>query len=197
VLGAGLVGTGMLAPDRLPVAALVAMILLLLLGRLDLSRSWLAITSLVFPALAIALMGALRETPQGFLWLLLAQATVETNDSFALLVGKLMGRTRPFPQLSPGKTLAGLVGGLAAGLTAGLAVARLLLELPIFEAFIATVVALAAGLAGDLLLSGFKRRRGAKDFPPLALLHGGLLDIYDSLLFAAPALLLLRTGLRF
>ena len=196
VAGAGLVGTGVLAPDRLPVAALVAIVFVLLAGRLDLPRTWPAIAGLVFPSLAVALMGALREAPAGFLWLLLAQAAVETNDSFALLVGKLVGRIRPFSRLSPGKTLEGLVGGLAAGLAAGFAVAHVLLGLPIFEAFVATAVALAAGLAGDLLLSGLKRRRGVKDFPPLALLHGGLLDIYDSLLFAAPALLLLRSGLR-
>src|ERR1019366_4586642 len=125
VAGAGLVVTGVLAPDRLPIAALVAIVLVLLAGRLDLPRTWPAIASLVFPSLAVALMGALRETPAGFLWLLLAQASVETNDSFALLVGKLMGRIRPFPRLSPGKTLEGLFGGLAAGLAAGLAVAHL------------------------------------------------------------------------
>jgi phosphatidate cytidylyltransferase len=192
--GAGLVAAGIFAPERLPVAGLAAMVLLLLLG--PLARIVPAIASLVFPSLAVALMGVLRESPQGFLWLLLAQAAVETNDSFALVVGKLMGRTRPFPRLSPGKTLAGLMGGLAAGFAAGLAVAHLLLRLPIFEAAIATVAALGAGLAGDLLLSGLKRWRGVKDFPPVALLHGGLLDIYDSLLFAAPVLLLLRSGLR-
>jgi phosphatidate cytidylyltransferase len=146
--------------------------------------------------LAVALVGVLRNSPQGFLWLLLVQVTVETNDSFALLVGKLIGGTRVFPRLSPGKTLAGLVGGLAAGLLAGLVVSRLLLELSFYAAFASTIVALAAGLAGDLLLSALKRQRDVKDFPPVALLHGGLLDIYDSLLFAVPALLLLRSGLR-
>jgi phosphatidate cytidylyltransferase len=194
--GAGLVGTGMFAPDRLPVAALAGVILLLVLGQLKSSRTGLAIASLVFPSLAVALVGVLRNSPQGFLWLLLVQVTVETNDSFALLVGKLIGGTRVFPRLSPGKTLAGLVGGLAAGLLAGLVVSRLLLELSFYAAFASTIVALAAGLAGDLLLSALKRQRDVKDFPPVALLHGGLLDIYDSLLFAVPALLLLRSGLR-
>jgi phosphatidate cytidylyltransferase len=194
--GAGMVATGMLAPDRLPVTALGAIILLLVLGRLNLSRTWLTTASLVFPSLAVALFGVLRDSSQGFFWLVLAQAVVETNDSFALLVGKLIGRTRPFPRLSSGKTLAGLVGGLAAGLLAGLVVCRLLLRLSYFAAFASTVVALAAGLAGDLLLSALKRRLHVKDFPPLATLHGGLLDIYDSLLFAAPALLALRSVLR-
>lgn len=196
VAGAGLVGTGMLAPERLPIALLAAIVLQLLPGRFRWSSTGLAVASLVFPSLAVALAGVLRNSPQGFLWLLLAQAAVETNDSFALLVGKLIGRTRVFPRLSPGKTLAGLVGGLTVGLVVGLAVGRLLLGLPIFAAFFAAALALAAGIAGDLLLSAVKRWRDAKDFPPVALLHGGLLDIYDSLLFAAPALLLLRSVLK-
>jgi len=194
--GAGLVVAGMLAPERLPIGALAAVILLVLVGRLNLSRTWLTIASLVFPSLAVALIGILRDSSQGFVWLVLAQAAVETNDSFALLIGKLIGQTRPFPRLSSGKTLAGLVGGLTAGLLAGLVVCRLLLGLSYFAAFAATIVALTAGIAGDLLLSALKRRLHVKDFPPLALMHGGLLDIYDSLLFAAPALLVLRSGLR-
>ena len=97
---------------------------------------------------------------------------------------------------APGKTLAGRVCGVLAGMAAGLAVAHLLLGLPIVTAWLAVMAALAAGLAGDLALSALKRARGVKDFPPLALLHGGLLDIYDSLLFAAPALLLLRWALK-
>ncbi len=146
--GAGLVVAGMFALPRLPVAAVAAIILLFLLGRLDMLRARPAIVSLVFPVLAVALMGALRQTPQGFLWLLLAQAAVETNDLLRPAgAGKLDGPHTDFSRLSPGKTLAGLVGGLAAGLAAGLAVAHFLLGLSaVAAAFLATAVALAAGL---------------------------------------------------
>jgi phosphatidate cytidylyltransferase len=190
--GLAVVAAGAVAPDRLPAALAVAAGALLVLGRLRSSVTWLAIASLALPALPLALIALLRGAPQGFLWLLLAQATVEMNDSFALLAGKLIGRTRIFPALSPGKTLAGLVCGLLAGLATGLAVAHLLLGLSFAVALAMAATALAAGLAGDLALSALKRWRGAKDFPPLAVMHGGLMDIYDSLLFAAPALLLLR-----
>ncbi|MBV9549611.1 MAG: phosphatidate cytidylyltransferase [Alphaproteobacteria bacterium] len=190
--GLAVVVVSALALDRLPVTLAGAVIILLMLGRLRAASTWIAVASLVVPILPLTLMAVLRSEPQGFLWLALAQATVETNDAFALLVGKLIGHKRPFPRLSPGKTWAGLVGGLIAGLTAGLAVSCFLIGLPIFAAMVAVSVALAAGLAGDLAVSAIKRWVGAKDFPSLLPLHGGLLDIYDSLLFAAPALLLSR-----
>jgi phosphatidate cytidylyltransferase len=193
-MGAGvvLVTVSAFGPDRLAAALAAGIAALLVLGQLRSPATWGAVASLILPALPLALMAVMRNEPQGFLWLFLAQAIVETNDAFALVLGKLIGRTQILPRLSPGKTLAGLICGLLAGLAAGIAVAHLLLGLPVFSALLAVAVALAAGLAGDLALSALKRARGVKDFAPLALLHGGLLDIYDSLLFAVPALLLLR-----
>jgi phosphatidate cytidylyltransferase len=193
--GAALAALGGLAPDLLPIAVPAALAAVALrglgagAGRRQLP---LALASLVFPVGLIALTGMLRAGADGFLWLFLAQGVVETNDSFALLVGKLAGRRRPFPNLSPGKTVAGLVAGTLAGATVGYVVARHLIGLAPGPSLIAVAVTLVAGLAGDLLVSALKRARGRKDFRPLALIHGGLLDIYDSLLFAAPALLAVR-----
>jgi phosphatidate cytidylyltransferase len=195
-VGAGLAALGALAPDLLPIAAPAAGLAVALRalgtgaeGRRQLP---LALASLVFPVGLLALTGMLRAGTEGFLWLFLAQCVVETNDSFALLVGKLAGRTRPFPNLSPGKTLAGLVGGMLAGAGVGYLIASRMMGMAPVPALVAVAVALLAGLAGDLLVSALKRARGRKDFRPLALIHGGLLDIYDSLLFAAPALLAVR-----
>ncbi len=195
-VGAGLGGLGVLAPHLLPIAIAAALLAVVLrglgAGAQGRRQLPLALASLVFPVGLVALTGMLRAGPDGFLWLFLAQGVVETNDSFALLAGKLMGRTRPFPNLSPGKTVAGLVGGMLAGAAVGFVIARGVIGLTPLPALVAVAVALLAGLAGDLLLSALKRSRTRKDFRPLALIHGGLLDIYDSLLFAAPALLALR-----
>jgi phosphatidate cytidylyltransferase len=193
--GAALAALGVLMPHLLPIAvpAALAAVALRGLGAGEGRRQLpLALASLVFPVGLIALTGMLRAGADGFLWLFLAQGVVETNDSFALLVGKLAGRRRPFPNLSPGKTVAGLVAGTLAGATVGYVVARHLIGLAPGPSLIAVAVTLVAGLAGDLLVSALKRARGRKDFRPLALIHGGLLDIYDSLLFAAPALLAVR-----
>jgi phosphatidate cytidylyltransferase len=195
--GMALVATAALTPADLPAVLALAFLILVAAAAMPgqgLSGRHLhaAAGSLVFPVLPLAAMALLRRDSDGFLWLFLAQAVVETNDSFALLIGKLAGRRKILPRLSPGKTLEGLVAGLLAGGLAGFLIAHYLLALAPGAATLVTLTALAAGVAGDLLLSALKRARGVKDFRPLARLHGGLLDIYDSLLFAAPALFLVR-----
>jgi CDP-diglyceride synthetase len=133
---------------------------------------------------------ALAEGRQAVL--LLVYLAVESGDSAALLTGRLIGRRHPFPRLSPRKTLAGCVAGvLTAG---GLGVAGgVALGLPFVQAVLLAAAMAPAGLAGDLLVSAVKRAAGVKDFPPLLLRHGGVLDIYDSFLFGLPvALMVLR-----
>jgi phosphatidate cytidylyltransferase len=142
---------------------------------------------LLIVALMVALIDGLRASLDGFLWIFVVFATVEIGDAFALLMGKLFGRSHPFPKLSPRKTTEGLLGGLLLGGIASYALCILLLRLPPDAAAALAVLLLAAGLAGDLLTSALKRARGAKDFPPVLARHGGILDIYDSFLFAAPA----------
>jgi phosphatidate cytidylyltransferase len=197
-LAAGLllVALAGLAPAHLPAALALTLAALAAAGLLQGGGvnlgALVPVASLIFPVLPLAAMALLRPEADGFLWLFLAQAVVETNDSFALLIGKLAGRRKILPRLSPGKTLEGLIAGLLAGGVAGFVIAHTLIGLDPLHALLATLTALTAGIAGDLLLSALKRARGVKDFRPLAILHGGLLDIYDSLLFAVPALLLLR-----
>jgi phosphatidate cytidylyltransferase len=197
--GLSLVALAGLAPVHLPAALTLAFVLLAVIALADqghLRGQTLApAVSLFFPVLPLLAMALLRPEVNGFLWLFLAQAVVETNDSFALLTGKLIGRRKILPRLSPGKTLEGLVAGLLAGGIAGFLIARHMLGFAAPQALLVTGTALAAGLAGDLLLSALKRAHGIKDFAPLAKLHGGVLDIYDSLLFAAPALFALRAFL--
>ena len=181
----------------LPLTALIAGITLTVSALIDfrqLARKQIAATAIAiaYPLAAAGLTVALIGLPNGFLWLVFVYATVEINDAFALVFGKLFGRRRILPKLSPGKTEAGLIGGLLAGAVAGFCLAHWLLELPYEGAIVATLIALAAGLAGDLATSALKRARGKKDFPQVLKRHGGVLDIYDSLLFAAPAIVLWR-----
>lgn len=157
-------------------------------------RAALLFLGLAFMASAI---DTLRAGTNGFLWIFAVFVTVEVGDAFALLCGKLFGRTKIFPRLSPRKTAEGLVGGLVLGGTASYLLGVHLLALPGFEAGLLALLFLSAGLAGDLLTSALKRARGVKDFPAVLARHGGVLDIYDSFLFAAPAGLMFRlaTGL--
>jgi phosphatidate cytidylyltransferase len=148
--------------------------------------------SLVFPALFCVAAALLRNEPTGFVWIFVVYATVEVNDSFALLCGKLFGSRHIFPKLSPGKTLEGLIAGILGGGLAGALLAHYLLGMPLVLAALLAAALLVAGIAGDLITSALKRSRGAKDFPPILKRHGGVLDIYDAFLFAAPAALVFQ-----
>lgn len=108
------------------------------------------------------------------------------SDSYSQLWGKLIGRHKLCPRISPGKTREGLIGGWASVLSAALLLRFLIPHSGILEIFIyAMIIALSAN-AGDLLFSFIKRRLAIKDFSGIIPGHGGILDRFDSLIIAAP-----------
>jgi phosphatidate cytidylyltransferase len=130
----------------------------------------------------------LRGLDEGQRWLLVMLAAVFATDTGAYAIGRLFGRHKIAPRISPKKTWEGAVGGYAFGAVAGVAVPLLLLD----EApATAIVVLIAAGvpiaaISGDLVESALKRRLGVEDVSNLLPGHGGFLDRLDSLLFAGP-----------
>jgi len=148
--------------------------------------SMVGATGILFPVLPITFVGLIGLLPDGLAWLLFVYIVVETNDAFALLFGKLFGRRKILPKLSPGKTVEGTIGGLVSGFAVGLTLAIAVFDLSAYEAAGCVGVVLAAGIAGDLFTSALKRSVGRKDFAPVMILHGGALDIYDSVVVAAP-----------
>jgi phosphatidate cytidylyltransferase len=177
-------------------ACLAVLVFVILVERLRLGDGRrelpVVIAAFLFPAVLVGVIVALRSGAQGFAWIVFVFAVVEANDSFALLGGKLFGRHRILPRLSPRKTAEGLIVGIVFGAAAGVLLGQHLLGLSLPHSLFLTAGALAAGLAGDLISSALKRSRGKKDFPPVLSAHGGMLDIYDSFLFAAPVVALLR-----
>ena len=156
------------------------------------ARAWLVCAA--FPLLAAAHLSHLIHLREGFLWVCVLYATVETQDSMAFLFGRIAGRRRLLPRLSPGKTVEGALAGGCCGLAAGTAMAWGLLDLAPATAFALAALLTVAGFCGDLYTSALKRAAQVKDFPRIDPLHGGVLDIYDSTLFAAiPLSFALRT----
>ena len=151
--------------------------------------AWPAV--LLFPLLAAASLAHLITRPEGFAWIFLLYATVETQDSMAFLFGRLFGRHPVLPRLSPRKTSEGVIAGVLCGGALATLLAQGLLQCSLSQAQALAALLVAAGLAGDLFTSRLKRVVGIKDFPAVSNLHGGLLDIYDSTLFAAIPLALL------
>lgn len=117
--------------------------------------------------------------------LLLVSAAVWISDTAAWGIGKLYGRRKITPLLSPHKTLEGaLAGGIAAVLAT--IVVGLWAGLPLEHGLILGLVLAVAAQAGDLAESVIKRDLGLKDFGTLLGPHGGMLDTFDGMLFAAP-----------
>lgn len=114
------------------------------------------------------------------------------SDSLAYLGGRFLGRTRLAPKVSPNKTVEGALAGLAGGVAvAAMAGPALLAGTPadgLGLAALAAVGALlsAAGQVGDLYESALKRYCGVKDSGVILPGHGGILDRFDSALFAGP-----------
>jgi len=110
---------------------------------------------------------------------------VESSDVLQYVWGKLLGRHKLVPALSPSKTVEGLVGGVASASILG----ALLFRLTPFPAWQAGMIALLInilGVFGGLVMSALKRDRGVKDWGWAIEGHGGVLDRLDSLIFAAP-----------
>jgi len=140
-----------------------------------------AISDLIlFPALPLFLF-TVAGLQGGFgVWLLAAFLLVETFDGYALLGGKLFGRRKAFPTLSPNKTIEGLaIVAAMLMLTAALAGA-VLAGLPLLASAGIALLAGALTLAGDLSASRLKRLSGVKDFPVILKRQGGLFDITDA-----------------
>lgn len=110
---------------------------------------------------------------------------VQLSDVLQYVFGKLFGRTKLAPVVSPSKTVEGLVGG---GLTTILIGGSLHWITPFtwLQAMAVSFVIVAAGVLGGLTLSAMKRGLGAKDWGVMIEGHGGMLDRMDSVSFAAP-----------
>jgi len=110
---------------------------------------------------------------------------VQFSDVMQYVWGKLFGKTKLAPTLSPSKTVEGLVGGVATASALGMA----LWWITPFAWWQAGLIALAIclmGFVGGLVMSAIKRDRGVKDWGAMIEGHGGMLDRVDSVCFSAP-----------
>lgn len=109
------------------------------------------------------------------------------GDSGAFAIGKPLGRHRLLPRISPNKTIEGAVGGLVCSMIASLLTIKLFhSSFHLGEAILVGFILGLFGIMGDLSESLLKRSVELKDSGGKVPGHGGILDIFDSLLFTAP-----------
>ena len=110
---------------------------------------------------------------------------VQSSDVLQYVWGKLFGRRKLAPVISPSKTWEGLVGGMLSATALGAALWWITPFNPWQAALMAFAIN-AMGFFGGLVMSAIKRDRGVKDWGTLIEGHGGMLDRLDSVVFAAP-----------
>jgi phosphatidate cytidylyltransferase len=122
---------------------------------------------------------------RGLLLIAFLIATVQGSDVLQYIFGKLFGKHRISPSVSPSKTWEGLVGGIISASLLGAALHWLAPFSPAAAGLLAALSCLM-GFFGGLVASAIKRDRGVKDWGHMIEGHGGMLDRADSLVFAAP-----------
>jgi phosphatidate cytidylyltransferase len=110
---------------------------------------------------------------------------VQLSDVLQYVWGKLFGRTKIAPNLSPSKTVEGFVGGVISATLIGASLWWITPFTP-FQAGVLAFIITIMGFFGGLVLSAVKRDRGVKDWGNLIEGHGGLIDRLDSVVFSAP-----------
>ncbi len=187
---------------RAVAAALMCALFLLAVRHYDTARaiSFQEIMVCLFGGLAIPLflsaLVVLKGMEHGRYLVLLPVICAFLTDAGAYFAGMFLGRHRGVTKVSPNKSLEGYVGGILSGgvflLLYGLLLGRfagLEVSLPIMALY--GLVGSAVTELGDLSFSLVKRQCGVKDYGHLLPGHGGMLDRFDSMVFAAPVLLIL------
>lgn len=146
--------------------------------------------------LSLSALAVLKGMEQGRFLVLLPVICAFLTDAGAYFAGVFLGRHRGITQVSPNKSLEGYIGGILSGavflLLYGLMLehfAGLSVSLPILALY--GLLGSAVTELGDLSFSLVKRQYGIKDYGTLLPGHGGMLDRFDSMTFAAPLLLVL------
>jgi len=135
--------------------------------------------------------------PQGKWWVYLALVLIWSNDTGAFFTGRYLGRHNLHKIVSPKKTIEGALGGIVLTTCISFVCNSIFRYMSFSEAIVFGILVSALGIIGDLWESGLKRVGAVKDSGSLLPGHGGVLDRFDSLLFAAPVIYYFVLGLIF
>ena len=122
---------------------------------------------------------------ESYLLLFFLLTVSQFSDVMQYVFGKLFGRRKVAPVVSPSKTWEGLAGGGIAAMALGAALYWITPFGPLQAAGMAAVI-VTMGFFGGIVLSAVKRSMGAKDWGSMVQGHGGMLDRMDSVAFSAP-----------
>ncbi len=125
-----------------------------------------------------------------WIWVLFFLFVIWVNDTFAFFSGKLFGKRKLYPSVSPNKTVEGLIGGVVGSLLLGWIFAPSL-KVELMHAITAAAITGLGVSLGDLVQSRYKRMAGVKDSGVRLPGHGGFYDRFDGLFFIMPYMVML------
>lgn len=186
-------------PLDLPLLTIALCFLAVLLGLLNWRRLMSTLLAAVYPGIPMFALAALcllgtygtaAEKPLIQSCIIFVVGGVAAGDIAALIIGKRFGKRKLCPAISPGKTIAGLVAQLIATPLFVCGVWFAVKEwfcpgFPIGDALILGIFCGPFAVVGDLYASWLKRKAGIKDFGKILGGHGGVLDRFDGMSFAA------------
>jgi phosphatidate cytidylyltransferase len=146
----------------------------------------LAILGFIYLGWMFSHVGFLANSPHAYGYLLFLILAVEGSDVAAFLAGKLFGRRKLRPEISPNKTWGGSLGALAISMALPWLLRFSFPHFGALQLVLTGVIVGIGGQLGDLTISMIKRDVGVKDMGALIPGHGGLLDRIDSLIFVGP-----------
>ena len=128
--------------------------------------------------------------------ILIAVMISVATDAFAFFAGKVLGRNKIFPIISPNKTLEGTIGGVVSSVVINSLMITLIFQnslktLDVIMLTLMIFICAVAAVFGDLLISSIKRQANLKDTGSLIPGHGGLLDRIDSHILCIPVFFIL------
>lgn len=180
------------AGAHLAAAVTLLLVIGVLCGKSEGAPQRLAATlsGLLFVPFLLGYAIEVRHLPDGWAWLVFLVAVAKTGDSAAFFVGKSIGRHKLIPSVSPNKTWEGAVGSVFGSLFAAWLVATYLFSEPpsVGVWLSAALLVNVSAQFGDLAESLLKRGCSVKDSGGLVPVMGGILDLVDSFLIAAPLL---------
>ncbi len=133
---------------------------------------------------------SLAHVPQGNWWLIITMIIVWFADMGAYFIGRRFGRHKITPRLSPNKSWEGYLGGIGFGVFIGIVLSlllsrtRLFLGLSLVHSIMLSVLISAITIFGDVFISMLKRVAGLKDSGHMIPGHGGILDRFDTWIWA-------------
>ena len=160
--------------------------------RYNAGQTMAAVFSFLYAPVLLSFVYQTRMAPQGIymVWMILISSW--GCDTCAYAVGKLIGRKKIFPVLSPKTSLAGCIGGVRGTALIGWLYGYFFVEKAFPDRRVAWAIAAICGagavmsMVGDLAASAIKRNHDIKDYGKLIPGHGGIMDRFDSMIVTAP-----------